>query len=1090
MRKILIFLIAIFVCNASYSEESRIHHFPNSSESQITFIHAGDVYVVPIAGGLARRITSSEGLEMTPRFSPDGKTIAFSAEYDGNREIYTMPSEGGTAKRITYSMDIQGLPERMGPDKIIMQWTKDANSILYRSRHESWQAWTGKLFTVNKNGGLPKMVQVPVAGFATFSPDESKIAYNRVFREFRTWKRYRGGQADDIWIYDLKSKELKNITNNPAQDIIPMWVGDKVYYLSDRDKVMNLFVYNLKTGENKKVTNFTDYDVKYPSMGAKHIAFDCGGFVYLVDYATDSVKKVSIEISEDFPQLRSSLQNVKDKIQTFDLSNDGKRAVFSARGDVFTVPTGKGFTKNYTKSSNSHERNVTYSPDGKWIAYISDKSGEDEIYLQSSNDDKVIQLTNNSISYRYELLWSPDSKKILTSDKSLRLYWIDIETKKVNEIVKSKAWEIRDFSWSPDNKWIAYTDKLESGFSVVNLYNLETKRISQATSEFFNSNGAIFSPGGKYLFFVSNRSFNASVGEFEWNFQYNNMSKIYGICLAKNTPSLFAFQDDEEQENDNKQDLKKEDKKSDDKKKDQKKDDLKDDKKDEKVEVKIDLDGIEGRIFEFPIDAGNYNSLYASKKHLLYYNKGNGKLYYYDAKERKEVEAGDFSSYVVSSDEKKVLIQKDGNYYISNFGEKISLGDKINLDDLKVKVNKQEEWKQIYNEAWRQMRDFFYDPNMHGVDWKAIKDKYAVYLPYVEHRADLTFIIGEMIGELSIGHAYFGGGEMPNVAKVPIGLLGCEFEQNEKNGSYKISKIFEGRNWDEKTRSPLTEPNFEIKEGDYLLAIDDIELTNEITPYMALEAKANKYVKLLISSTGQKSDAKEYKVKTISSETGLRYFNWVESNRKYVEAKSGGKVGYVHIPDMGLGNGLNEFAKYYYPQVRKEALIIDDRYNGGGNVSSMIIERLRREIGMLRAIRNLDYITTTPDVVHTGPLVGMINELSASDGDLFPYQFKLNKLGKLIGKRTWGGVVGIRGSLPFLDGSYLNKPEFAHYSHEGKWILEGVGMLPDIEVDNMPDKVLEGIDQQLDKAIETALEEIKTNNKRQIVPKPEYPKKN
>lgn len=1074
MKKIT-FIFCLFVSLNLLAEEGRILRFPNSSESQITFTHAGDIFVVPISGGLARRVTSSDGVELHPRFSPDGKTIAFTGEYDGNRELYTMPSEGGTPKRLTYSMDVGSLPERMGPDKIIMQWVNNGNDILYRPRHENWQAWTGKLFTISKNGGMPKQVAVPNSGHGTLNTDGTKLAYNRIFRDFRTWKRYRGGQADDIWIYDLKTKQLENITNNPAQDIIPMWVGNKIYFISDRDKVMNLFVYNITTKETKKLTDFKEYDVKYPSLGKNHIAFENGGYVYLLDFSTEETKKINIEINEDFPQARTKITNVKDKIGSYEISPDGKRALFSARGDIFTVPAEKGYTRNLTKSSNAHDRNPQWSPDGKWIAYVSDKNGNDEIYLTTPDGSEEVQLTKDSKSYRFELKWSPDSKKILASDKTMRLYYIDIDSKTTNEITKSKMWEIRDYNWSPDSKWIAYGDNLHSGLTAIYLYSLDSKKITQATSEFYDCGNPIFTPGGNYLLFVSNRNYNANISSVEWNYSYNDMSRIYALALNKEAPHLFAFQDEESE--------KPIAKKGPD-------DDKKDDK--DQVKVKIDIDGLMDRIIDFPIEAGNYWNLYPTKDHKLYYTRSQQgkpvKTYIYDIKNKKESEVGDFNSFTVSEDGKKVIVSKDNSYFITKLSDKLDFKDgKLNLDDMKMNLDKTEEWKQIYYEAWRQMRDFFYDPNMHGVDWNMIRKRYEVFIPHIKHRNDLTYILGEMIAELNVGHAYAGGGDAPKINQVGVGLLGCEFELEK--GKYKIKKIFKGKNWEEKTRSPLNEVGINVNEGDFLISIDGEKPSENVTPFELMVDKVGKYVSIVVVSNAKGDNPRTFNVKTIASESGLRYLDWVEGNLEYVTKKTDGKIGYIHIPDMGVGNGLNEFVKYFYPQIRKEALIIDDRYNGGGNVSSMIIERLKREIGIAKNIRNQELVTSTPDAVMTGPMVCMINELSASDGDLFPFQFKINKLGKLIGRRSWGGVIGIRGSLPFLDGGYLMKPEFANFSPEGKWALEGEGMTPDIDVDNNPAKVMDGIDEQLDKAIEVLLEDIKTNPKRQIPKVPAYPDK-
>lgn len=1083
---IILFFLLAFSNSFTRGEEARLLRFPNASKDKITFVYAGDIFIVDKNGGVARRLTSSKGLELFPRFSPDGKMIAFSAEYDGNREVYVMPSDGGEPRRLTYSMDLPNVPERMGPDKIIMSWTPDGKKILYRSRSNWWHSWSGKLFFVNLDGGLPEELPLPRAGFASLSPDGNKLAFNRVFREFRTWKRYRGGQADDIWIYDFATKKTENITNNPAQDIIPMWFGNKIYFLSDRDHTMNIFYYDLDSKQTKKVTNFDKYDVKFPSVGSDFIAFENGGYIYLLDPRTDRYQKVNIEINEDFPDIRPKFKNVQEQIQSFDISPDGSKGLFSARGEVFVVPAEKGLTRNITKTPNVHDRAPVWSPDGKWIAYLSDKTGETEVYISKPDGTGEIQLTNDAKTYRYFLKWSPDSKKLLCTDKLMQLYIIDIETKKTTLIRKSRVWEITDFTWSPDSRWIAFVDYLENEFPVIYIYSLESGQTHQVTSEFFASYAPEFSSDGKYLFFASDRTFKATVGAFEWNFQYRDMSKIFGLTLQKNIPSPFAFEEEAK-------DIKEEAAKPTEEPKQKAKMSEKIDKGSNggKIVVNIDFDGILERIFDFPVTNGEYSGLRSIGKKLYYVRSSSTqqpKLFAYDLEKKKEIEVGDFYQYEISFDGKKIIFKKDKSYYITDLTDKITTDKgKLDLSDMTIYVDPRAEWKQIFDESWRQMRDFVYDPNLHGVDWKAMKAKYEELLPYCKHRFDLTYIIGEMIGELNVGHAYVGGGDMPKVEPVSIGLLGAEFEFDKQVGLYKISKIFKGRNWEEKTRSPLTEPGVDVKIGDYLLEIDGTALNRETTPYKALVNKADKYVKIKVNSKPSFDGAREYTVKTLSSEAGLRYLDWVEYNRNYVEKKTNGRIGYIHIPDMGIDNGLNEFVKYFYPQVRKEGLIIDDRFNGGGNVSPMIIERLRRILVVAKNARNQEVVTTNPDAVMTGPMVCLVNELSASDGDLFPYQFKTLGIGKVIGKRTWGGVIGIRGSLPFLDGGYLMKPEFANFGADGRWILEGEGLTPDIEVDNDPALEYQGIDQQLDKAIEVIMEELKTNAKPQIPKVPPYP---
>ncbi len=1077
---LLLVILGFIVADNAGAGEARILRYPNATSSQLAFSHAGDLYIVPRTGGLARKLTSSDGIEIYPRFSPDGSTIAFTAEYDGNREIYTMPAVGGEPVRLTYSMDLKGLPERMGPDKIIMQWTNDGKKLLYRSRHEIWNAWTGKLYLVSVKGGLPEALPLPRGGFTSYSPDGTKIAYNRVFREYRTWKRYRGGQADDIWIYDFKTKNLKNITNNPAQDIIPMWYKDKIYFLSDRDSRMNLFCYDITTGQIRKITNFDKYDVKFPSLGIDNIAFENGGFIYVLDLASEKYEKINIEIADDYSSARSEMTDVSGKIASYEISPDGKRALFSARGDIFTVPAKNGNIRNLTSTSGVHERNAVWSPDGKWIAFVSDETGEDEIFMVKPDGSGKTQLTNNSESYRFELSWSPDSKKIVCSDKTMKLYYIDIDSRKEKQIAKSKNWELRDYAWSPDSKWLAYSDENESGMSIVWLYSLDQDKTVQVSDIFYNSYEPQFDSQGRYLYFVSDRAYNYTEGRFERSYTYNNMSQIFGLVLKADDPGPFKFTSDEtavkEDESAAKKETESKESKENKKEKEAKK----------STDIKIDMEGLTGRIFELPAKAGNYFNLSSANGKLYFCSDA---MYEWDPEKKEVNKVADFTNYEISHDGKFIIFRSDRNYYIEKLDAKVK-PDKgaLDLSDMKVLLNRQEEWKQIFREGWRQMKYFFYDPKMHGTDWQKIYDTYSEMVPWVRHRDDLTYIMGEMIGELNCGHAYVGGGEMPQVKKVPVGLLGAEYSWDKENGMYKITKIYAGKNWDEETRSPLTEPGVSVKPGDYLTEINGVRLDETNHPFKLLLDKAEKYVTIKVVSSPADRSPREYTVKTIASENGLRYMDWVERNRKYVEEKTGGKLGYVHIPDM-LANGLNEFVKYFYPQIRKEGLIVDDRYNGGGNVSPMIIERLRRILTMAGNARNQEIVSTQPSAVFTGPMVCLINELSASDGDMFPHEFRKSGLGKLIGKRSWGGVIGIRGSLPFLDGSYLNKPEFGHFSAEGQWVLEGVGCVPDIEVDNEPSKEYEGIDQQLDKAIEVLLEEVKTPAKQKVPAIPPHPDK-
>ena len=1072
--------MSLTMMGQNLKDEAKLLRFPNIYKDKVVFTYAGDLYLVSSEGGIAQKLTNDKGYEMFAKFSPDGNYIAFTGQYDGNTEVYLIPTTGGIPKRLTYTATLNrdDVADRMGPNNIVMGWTPDGKYIIFRSRMKSFNDFVGSLFKISIDGGIEEPIPLSTGGFCSFSPDGKKLAFNKVFREFRTWKYYKGGMADDIRIYDFENETIKKITNTDAQDIFPMWYKNKIYFISDRDRIMNLFEYDLTTKSTRKVTNFEKYDIKFPSIGYDgKIIFENAGYLYTYNTNNGELKKLKIKILDDFKYGRPQLKDASKTIRYASIYPKGNRIVFGARGDIFDVPFKKGVTYNLSKTSGVHERNPQISPDGKWIAYISDKSGEFEIYIvKSDRSEKPIQLTKNADTYYYNIKWSPDSKKILWNDKKLRLRYVDILTKKVTEVDKSNIWEIHNFNWSPDSRWIVYTKKDTNKFDVVCLYSLETKKITKITEAWFNSSDAVFSDDGKYILFTSKRSFNPVYSHTEWNTAYIDMEKIYLLTLAKETKSpLQVYYDNEANvEND--------------------KSEKKDNEKNKKIEVKIDLDGISQRIDVLPVKPANYWNLnYIDGKlyYIEYHYKGSSTLKMFNFKTLKEKVLGENLSYQVSADKKKFLIKKSNKYYVIDTpNDKIELksDNKVDLSDMRVLVDVKEEWEQIFKETWRQMRDFFYVPNMHGVDWKAMYDKYSVLLPFVNHRKDLTYILGEMIGELNVGHAYVGGGDVPEISKIYLGLLGAELEK-DKSGYFKIKKILKGQNWWEDYRSPLTEIGVDVKEGDYIIAVNGENTRNIKNIYETLIDKANKYVEISVSSTPDGKNAKKVIVKPIASEANLFYYNWVQNNIKKVNEATNGQVGYIHIPNM-VTEGLNEFVKYFYPQLQKRALIIDDRGNGGGNVSPMIIERLRRAITRANMSRDVTAPNWTPKQAFIGPKVLLINEYSASDGDLFPYGFKKHKLGKVIGVRSWGGVVGIRGPIPMIDGGYLYKPEFASYSAEkSEWIIEGYGVDPDIVVENDPHKEFLGEDQQLNKAIEVIMEELKKWDKNKVPDIPPAPDK-
>lgn len=1065
-------------------EETRLLRFPTVHGNQIVFSYAGDLYTVPLNGGMARKLTSDPGYEMFSHFSPDGKTIAFTAQYDGNTEIYSMPAQGGVPVRLTITATLgrDEISDRMGPNNIVMGWTPDGKNIIYRSRKQTFNDFIGQLFTVPVTGGMSKELPLPAGGFCSYSPDGKQLAYNRVFREFRTWKYYKGGMADDIWIHDFATKTTRNITNTISQEVFPMWFGDEIYFCSDRDRTMNLFCYNLKTNQTRKVTNYTEYDIKFPSAGDNRIIYENGGFIYIFDIKTQTSTKVPIQIADDLNTSRNELKDATQFMRSVNPSPDGNRIVASGRGDIFSVPVKEGITRNLTSSSNAHDREGFWSPDGKWIAYLSDASGEYEIYItKQDGSEPPVQLTSGADTYKFTIRWSPDSKKILWNDKMLRLQYVDIDTKKVTLVDKSKVSEFNSFGWSPDSRWITYSRALENNMGQIMLFNVADGTKHEVTDQWFSSDEPVFSSNGKYLIFSSERTFDPIYSNVEWNYAYENMTKLYLVTLAKDTPSPFAPTNDEVkiEESKDKKDVKPaKDEKS-------KKTD-KTDKKEPEPEIKpikIDLEGIQQRIIEIPVEAGNYRNIW-SVDDKIYYNTSSDKGRWakvYDLKQKKETELGTDLYFDITFDGKKMLVMQRNKYSMIDLpSAKINVEKNIDLSDLKIRVDNRQEWKQIYDEAWRQMRDFFYVPNMHGLDWKAMHDKYAVMLPYVNNRDDLTYLIGELIGELSIGHSYISGGEHKPVVKIKLGLLGAQLSK-DASGYFRIDSLLMGANWSQDLHSPLTDVGVGAVKGDYITSVNGKSTREMPDIYAALINRAGKNVELTLNSSPAEGGRKVLVV-PVEDESKLYYYTWVQDNIRKVDKATNGQVGYIHIPDMGP-EGLNEFVKYFYPQLAKKALIIDDRGNGGGNVSPMILERLSRVIQRSNMARNVETIGHTPNQMMLGPKVLLINNYSASDGDLFPYGFEKYKLGKVIGKRTWGGVVGIRGSLPFVDGADLRKPEFASYSaDESKWIIEGHGVDPDIEIDNDPSREYEGIDDQLNKAIEVVLDELKNYKEQPPIP--------
>jgi tricorn protease len=1098
------------------AREGRLLRFPDVYRDKIVFSYAGDLWLVASSGGTARRITTNPGLELFPKFSPDGSKIAFTAQYDGNPNVYVIPAEGGEPKQLTFRPPPVEVPERMGIENEIINWMPDSKSILFLSRRDTFNDWFGQLFTVPIEGGLPARLPIDRAGLTSFSPDGNEIAYNRIFRNFRTWKRYTGGMAQKISIYDFKTNHYEEIDSGyTGTDTFPMWHGDTIYFDSDQgpERRMNLFAYSLRTKQIRGLTHFKDFDVNWPSLGPDSIVFENGGYLYLFNLATEKTQKLTIYVPGDLDLARKHWDNTSKLITTFDISPDGKRAVFSARGDVYTAPAKEGSVRNLTRTPGIREEDVAWSPDGKWVAYLSDRTGEEEIYLMPQDGiGQEVRITFDGTMHRLQPTWSPDSKKLLYADKSLRLFYVDIDEKRPVQIDKDEYADLTDYNWSPDSKWAVYSKAAENGNGVICLYSLADKKITPVTTDFYASFNPVFDPGGKYLYFISARDYNEVLGVYDFEFANPKAMRVYAMTLRADTPSPFAPQSDEAEVKKPNPDEAEQAKPAGGEKP-QAKEESKQTNAQEKIAeqksseektgpFRIDLDGIENRVVALPTPAENVTNLAASQAYVFYITTpilglsgplagGGFELHIFDMKERKDaVLLSGATAYALSFDGKKLVYSApDGGgktYGIVDAtppsGSPHHPGDgALALGGMQAEIDPRAEWNEMFYEVYRQERDYFFEPSMNGVDWAKERDRYAQLLPYVADRFDLTYIMGEMIGELSNSHTYVGGGDYPDLHPINVGLLGVDFEVDSPSGLYRFKKIYPGENWDAARRSPLTEPGVKVKEGDYLLAVNGRALRTPRDPYELFANTAGENVTLTVNSKPTEDGARRVVVKPLRSEYSLRELDWISTNRRKVDQATNGRIGYVYLPDMSEP-GLNEFVKQYFPQIRKQGIIFDVRYNGGGFVDQIIFERLRRVLAGMQAARNFQS-GTVPGNTFYGPMACVTNHFAASDGDIFTYYFKYYKLGPVIGTRTWGGVRGIRGEIPLMDGGYITRPEFSLYTLDSRWVIENRGVEPNIVIENTPDKVMKGQDPQLEKAIEVVLEEVERHPKK-LPPRP------
>jgi tricorn protease len=1064
--------------------QTRLLRFPDIHGDRVAFCYAGDIWTAPASGGTAARLTAHPGQELFPKFSPDGAWIAFTGQYDGDEQVYVVPAAGGVPTQLTFYPAHGPLPPRWGYDNQVYGWTPDGERILFRSQRDADGGRTeNALYTVRRSGGLPVKLPMPTAGAGDFSPRGNLLVYSPLFRDFRTWKRYQGGWAQDLYIFDLKTSNARVIAPSKRTERDPMWIGEKIYFASDRDGTLNLYGFDMASGKAEPLTASVTWDVRWPSSdNVSRIVYELAGQLHVLDVVSRADAKLDITVPDDGLSKRPSRYAVERFIEDFDVSPKGERALFVARGDLFTAPIEKGPTRNLTNSSRFHDKRASWSPDGRKIAFVSDITGEEQVYLiDQDGTGKPEALTADFKVTLYTPAWSGDGKRLAFSDKDGKVYVLTIADRKVVQVADDEYGRVFDYAWSKDGSHLAFSLNNQNRLRSLHIWSAADGALRRLGDGTFGEHDPAWDPEGNYLYFLSERQFAPQISSVEWNYAGSRDTGIFSLALRKDVKNPFPPESDEVTFG---EDTKKDgESKTEDKDKDAA---AKKDKgtKDEKAAVtpkeylKIDFDGLAARVTRVPIEADNLDALSATKGHLLFVRAGapfygrdsyaKDALVIYDLEEREESElASDVNGYALSADGSKVLVREGKKYSLLDAKPKAKDKKAVSTKDLYVDRIPADEWANIFDEVWRRYRDFFYVRNMHGYDWKALGDQYRQLLPYVAHRSDLNYVLGEMVSELSVGHAYIEGGDFEIPDRPKVGLPGARFELDEQAGRYRIAKILHGDNAEEKYRAPLTEVGVDIKVGEYVLAVDGEELLGTDNPYRLLQHKTDP-VTLTVNAKPVPEGARKVTYRPITSEDDLLYLDWINGNRERVAAATGGRVGYLHIPDMGAP-GIYEFIKWYYPQIRKEGLIVDVRSNGGGNVSQWIIERLDSRLLGTRFGFASDYPGTYPGTVFHGHKVCLINETSASDGDIFPDKFRAAGLGPLIGKRSWGGVIGISGHGPLLDGGQVFVPEYGNADAKGQWTVEGHGVDPDIEVDNDPKSVLEGRDPQLERGIAEVL---------------------
>jgi len=1086
MRRLLLAsLFGLFASILAFSADSGplLLQSPTLSKTQIAFSFGGDIWIVSRAGGDAQRLVTGTGMLSAPLFSPDGSMIAYTGNYDGNLDVYVVAAVGGQPRRLTY---------HPGPD-VAVGWTPDGRSILFRSHRLSYSD-PDQLFTVPVEGAFPSPLPLPAAEDGAYSPDGTHIAYSPVFQWEPDWKRYRGGQTTPIWIADLADSSVEKIPRDNSNDRNPLWVGKMVYFLSDRNGPSTLFEYDTKTQEVKQLIQNQGFDIKHASAGPGAIVYEQFGAIYLLDLHSAKTKRVSITVNGDMPQVRPRFEKVEKQIQNAKISPTGARALFEAHGEIFTVPAEKGDVRNITHSAAVADRDPSWSTDGKSIAYFSDESGEYALHISAQNGLGPVTKIDlgKPPSFFYSPIWSPDSKKITYSDKRLNIWYVDLE-KKIPVHVDTDLFDGATLNtvWSPDSKWLAYTKQLDNRMHAVFVYSLETGKATQITDGMSDALFPDFDRNGKYLYFTASTDIGLVAGSDMSAIDRPVTRSVYVVVLKKGVASPLAPESDEEKaEKKPDADSAKEgsgDKATADKPKESAEGKDKDKPK-ETPKVEIDFDKISQRILAMPISAKNYFGLSAGKEGEIFVVEGppvvpfDGPpvltLYKFTFKTRKTDKLVEgISAFAISFNGEKVLY-KQGQTWLINPTEKPPEAGKGNLKtaDMEVYVDPRAEWKQIYHEVWRIERDFFYDPHHHGLDLQQGEETFAPYLDGVASRGDLNYLFREMLSYMSVGHMFVGGGTQPEPPKIKVGLLGADYKI--ENGKYRFAHVYDGENWNPKLQAPLTQPGVDVKEGEYLLAVNGREVHGTDDVYSFFLETAGQQTVLKVGSNPDGSGSREVTVVPVDSEDGLRNLAWIENNRRKVDQMTGGKVAYIYLPDTFV-SGYTNFNRYFFAQVGKEAAVIDERFNHGGFLADFIVDYLRRTI-LNKVMTREGKEQSEPAGAIYGPKVMIVNQFAGSGGDALPWYFRKLGIGPIVGERTWGGLIGIGGYPSLLDGGYVMAPRWAIYGLKGEWEVENHGIAPDIEAMMDPKLVREGHDPQLEKAVETVMHILKEH------PLPQY----